>query len=156
MENATQALLIAGGVLLAIMILSIGVIIYISHNETAEAINNRWEIAELNKYNSTFELYIDRTDITAQELVTLANLSKQRNNEIAIYVKTTTGTIRGNNNIVAWDKNKLSDFLNDHILTTQKEPTGAETKQNLFSYKQNSIKYDDKTGKIIEISFNEK
>lgn len=153
MENATQALLIVGGILLAILILSIGVIIYNSHSNTADAITTRWSTVELNKYNSTFQIYEGRTDVTAQEIVSLISLSQQREGAISIFVKTKTGTIIGNNNVTAWDKSKMTQFLSDHIVTTVKNPAGT-TKQNTFSYVTDSIRYDE-DGKICEIAFKE-
>lgn len=153
MENATQALLIVGGILLAILILSIGVIIYNSHSNTADAITTRWSTVELNKYNSTFQIYEGRTDVTAQEIVSLISLSQQREGAISIFVKTKTGTIIGNNNVTAWDKSKMTQFLSDHIVTTVKKPAGT-TKQNTFSYVTDSIRYDE-DGKICEIAFKE-
>ncbi len=162
MENATQALLIVGGILLAILILSIGVIIYNSHSNTADAITTRWSTVELNKYNSTFQIYEGRTDVTAQEIVSLISLSQQREGAISIMiscitllavVKTKTGTIIGNNNVTAWDKSKMTQFLSDHIVTTVKKPAGT-TKQNTFSYVTDSIRYDE-DGKICEIAFKE-
>ena len=153
MENATQALLIAGGVLLAILILSIGVTIYISHSDTAQAITTRWSTVELNKYNSTFQVYEGRTNVVAQEIVSLVSLSQQRDNAIAVFVKTKTGAVTGNNNLTAWDEAKITQFLSDHIVTTVKDASGTR-KQNTFSYVTDSIKYDEE-GKICEIAFKE-
>lgn len=153
MENATQALIIAGGILVAILILSIGVTIYNTHSKTAEAVATRWSTVELNKYNSSFQVYEARTDVTAQDIVSLVSLSQQRNGAIAVKVRTTTGSVKGNNNLTSWNKDKLNQFLSDHILTTVKSGDSTVNK-NTFSYVTDSIKYDAE-GKICEIAFKE-
>lgn len=79
MENASKALLIAGTVLLAIMILSVGIILYNKYSETSEQYEKRLSTVELNKYNSNFEVFRDKTDITAQDIVTLANFVNNNN-----------------------------------------------------------------------------
>jgi len=155
MENATHALLIAGGVLLAILIIAIGMNIFITYSGSAESMSEKWNMAEISSYNSDFISYMDRNDVTAQEIVSLVNLSKQRNSEIAIFVKTTTGTLKGNNNLVEVTNKQLTQFLNDHILTTTRSNPGAGSRKNTFSYVNDSIKYDEKTGKVISISFTE-
>lgn len=155
MENGVQALLIAGGILIVILILSVGLKIYITHSNTAEAVTERWDSVEINKYNSNFIAYEGRKGVTAQEIVTLASLSQQRGGEIAVFVQTKTGTIKGKNNLTEWDSKKLTQFLNDHILTTVGDSTGTSlTNKNTFSYIEDSIKYDD-IGRICEISFTE-
>ncbi len=153
MENATKAIIIAGGILLAILVLSIGVTIFITHSDTADALTTRWSTVELNKYNSSFQVYEARTDVTAQDIVSLVSLSQQRDEAIAVYVRTTTGSVKGNNNLTSWNKNKLNQFLSDHILTTVKSGDSTINK-NTFSYVANSIKYDNE-GKVCEISFKE-
>ena len=155
MENATQALLIAGGILLAMLILSVGMSIFITQDKTADAITTKWDTVELNKYNESFVRYEGRTDITAQDIVSLVNLSKQREGAIVIFVKTKTGKLIGTNNLTPLEKDDLTQFLNDHIVTTIKDPSGVIKKQNTFSFVEDSIKYDEETGKIYQIMFSE-
>lgn len=155
MENATQAILIAGGILLAMLILSVGMSIFITQDKTADAITTKWDTVELNKYNESFVKYEGRTDVTAQDIVSLVNLSKQREGAIIILVETKTGNILGTNNLTVLDKDDLTQFLNDHIVTTIKDPSGATTKKNTFSFVEDSIKYDEETGQIYQIKFKE-
>lgn len=152
MENATQALLIAGGVLLAMVIVSIGVTMFITHDKTAGAITEKWNTVELNKYNSSFTVFEGRSDITSQEIATLVSLAKEREGNIAIYVRTKTGTKIGNNNLTEYDKKQITQFLNEHVLTTSRDSSGNLVQKNNFSYVENSIKYDD-LGRITEIGF---
>ena len=155
MENATQALLMAGGVLIAILIIAIIVSTYVTYNNSAEDISTNFDIAELNKFNSSFVVYEGRTDVTAQEIVTLINLSKQRNSEIKIIVSTKTGTIKKlNKDWTNATTEELNQFLSDHILINSKDNAGVDIYKNTFSYVADSIKRNDK-GKIYEIGFQE-
>ena len=56
MENASKALIIAGAILLAILIISLGIMIY---NQAAGVVNNNsMTEAEVNSFNQKFEQYI--------------------------------------------------------------------------------------------------
>lgn len=77
MENASKALMIAAGVFIAIIILSIGVALYNQFSTHAEGYIQQWDSVELNKFNSNFEIYINRKDVTAQEVVTVYNKIKK-------------------------------------------------------------------------------
>lgn len=153
MENAVQALIMAGVILIGIMILSIGAVIYVTHSDTAEAINAKWNLTEIIQYNSSFLIYEGRTEVTAQDIVSLVSLAQQRQSEIVVFVKTTTGTEKGKNNLTLWDSEKLNQFLSDHIVTTVKDEFGNSKQINTFSYVKHSI--DENTGKIVEIEFQE-
>ena len=155
MENATQALIIAGVILITILILAVIVTIYVTINNSSEEIASNFDITELNKYNNTFIVYPDRTNVTAQEIVTLINLSQQRNYEITIIVTTKTGTIRqANRDWTHATLDEINQFLKDHILTTSTDASGISTYSNTFSYVNDSIKYRE-DGRIYEIRFQE-
>lgn len=88
MENATKALLIAGGVLIAIIIVSIAVYLFFMYSNQAEEYNSTISAVEINKFNSKFYVYVGREDITSQELVSVANLAKEYDYQIKIYLGT--------------------------------------------------------------------
>ena len=103
MENASKALLMAGGVLIAILVLTVFVALKASFDNTAQSYVDRLDLQELQKYNSNFETYEDRQDITAQEIVTLINFAKQKEQGTQIFIGTEEVT---NKNID--DQNELS------------------------------------------------
>jgi len=86
MENASKALLIAGGVLITIIIISLGVALYASFSGQAKQYSQIMDTTEVQKFNSNFDVYIGREDITAQEIVSIVNLAKEYNNSIRIIV----------------------------------------------------------------------
>jgi len=104
MENASKALIMAGGVLIAIMVLTIGVFLVGKLGSTADSYVTTLDATELHKYNSSFEVFIGREDITAQELVTLINLTQQSH-------QTTIVEIDGVNCTIDWyndEKRKIN------------------------------------------------
>lgn len=88
MENSSQALIIAGGILIAIIVLSVGVYLFVNYSKVSENYEKLQEDKEINKFNTNFTKFKDRTDITAQEIVTLknfvANYNKQNEAEVEV------------------------------------------------------------------------
>ncbi len=79
MENASKALLIAGGVLLAMMVITIGVYLAGRLRNTSDTYVTTLDTTEIQKFNSKFIAYEGRTDITAQEIVTvISNVVEER------------------------------------------------------------------------------
>ena len=87
-ENASNALLIAGGVLIAIMIISLGVYIFQTSANFARNYEVEREQIELTSFNSQFEKYA-KEEATFHEIVTVANLAKEINTANGIDMKKT-------------------------------------------------------------------
>ena len=138
MENATKALLIAGGVLIAIIILTIGVTLYSMYSNQSKEYSQIITTTEIQKFNSKFDVYVGRTDITAQEVASVVNLAKEYRDEVQIIIKnksnitvtytTSEDFLKG----IPWEGNQYSQFS----CTTNPE-------------------YDNETGKIKQITFKE-
>lgn len=92
MENASKAFLIAGGVLIAILILSLGVYLFTTYSQLGTTYEGTIQENEIKKFNSNFTKFEGRTDITAQEIITAINFSKEYE---ANYGITTGITISG-------------------------------------------------------------
>lgn len=131
MENASKALMIAAGVFIAVILLSIGVALYNQFNTHAEGYIQQWDSVELNKFNSNFEIYINRKDVTAQEVVTVYNkIKKYEDKGIGITLVVPGGT-------KLETEEDITKFLKDNM-------------QNSFSC--SSITYGS-YGQVSEISF---
>lgn len=150
MENASNALLIAGGVLLAILVLSIGVYLVNNLRVTTDSYVQQLDAIELGKYNSNFEVFIGRHDVTAQEIVTTASISRQKGFGTKVIVMTpdegtkdvTTGT---NEQFQDW----VNGFLSKYILTHKE---GIDDPINQFEYVENPNPYNS-DGRFIVITF---
>ena len=146
MENASKALIMAGAVLIAIMVLTIGVYLVGELGKASDSYVQQLDTVQLQKYNSNFEVFIDRNDITAQEIVTVAGIAKQSEQGTKVYIEGTEVTNKTEEEFKNWQ----NDFLNNNILTQIKDADGNEVTINSFSFLE--TKYDA-TGKVIEIKF---
>lgn len=79
MENASKALILAGGILIGILIISLGVYIINISTSFSEKYDDRIVENEINTHNNKFLIYAK--DITPQEMVSLYNLVKENNNK---------------------------------------------------------------------------
>jgi len=141
MENASKALLIAAGTLIAVLILSLFVYLYIQMNSFSHTYNSRIASQKLHAFNVQFEVYNGRDDLTPQDLVSVANLAKEYN-----------------------DKNNLSNGDNRFIKVTVSingYPVDL-INQNKFEFMQqysndrfkcNRLQYNTETEKVNEIQF---
>ena len=113
MENASKALIMAGAVLIAIMVLTIGVYLVGELGKASDSYVQQLDTVQLQKYNSNFEVFIDRNDITAQEIVTVAGIAKQSEQGTKVYIEGTEVTNKTEEEFKNWQ----NDFLNNNILT---------------------------------------
>lgn len=118
MENATKALLIAAGVLIGVMILSLAVALYSELDAYVESSNERIEFNELNAFNTQFTKYINylgadkQFDLTIQDVVTAANLAYENNVEY-----NATADLKGNPSTfyvaIYLDGQSIEDVIHD-------------------------------------------
>lgn len=101
MENATKALLIAGGLLLAILILSLLILLFsnISSNQLAQ--EKRLEAEQLQEFNQQWEAY-NKKALFGSDIITVVNKANDKNNESNVTVKINCGGNSEFNN-TTWD-----------------------------------------------------
>lgn len=79
MENASKALIMAAGVLIGILILSLAVFLFTDFGAKSKGIYTQIEQTQLTQYNAQYTIYSGRNDVTIYEIVSLANLAKENN-----------------------------------------------------------------------------
>ena len=79
MENASKALIMAAGILIGVLVLSLGVYLFTSFGNSAAQIQKENEINALNKFNSQFTVYQGRKDLTIYDILTVANYASENN-----------------------------------------------------------------------------
>ena len=79
MESSSKALLIAGGILITVLILSLFVYLYITMHNFSNQYNSNIDSQKLQAFNVQFEVYNGREDLTAQDIVTIAGLAREYN-----------------------------------------------------------------------------
>ena len=137
MENATKALLIAAGVMIAVMILSL---LLIGYNQISDYYNKQHESTEvdqLTKFNSKFENY-HRNKIRGSDMISLMNRVIDYNTNESYQAGTNyerigvTIDLKSNSviNQFKYDKNDASDatILNNTIINSSYEITNKSGK----------------------------
>ena len=84
MENATKALLLAAGVLITIIVITLGVTLYSTFSNQTRGYSQVISNNQVQKFNSRFIVFLEREDITALEVVTAINLGKEYNVNILL------------------------------------------------------------------------
>ena len=79
MENASKALLMAAGVLIGIMVLSLAVYLFVTFGSTSAQMHQQKEQDQLNQFNSQFTSYEGKEDLTIYDVITVANLATENN-----------------------------------------------------------------------------
>ncbi len=131
MENATKALLIAGGVLIAILIITVMVMLFNSTGNVSRTYNDRIETEEITKFNTNFTKYLGQK-ITMHDVVTIYNF--------AINNKT-----RKVDCPVEYNATNIQNDLSNITVVNGKRM------QNAYEI---NISYDEDTGYVSQISFN--
>lgn len=81
MENASKALLIAGGVLLSILIISLGVYLFANFGGVTAQIGQNVDESQVNQFNSQFTTNVGKDNVTIYDIVSMANLATQNNKQ---------------------------------------------------------------------------
>lgn len=104
MENASKALLIAGGVLIAILIVSVLVVTLNIVNSNQRTREKALATEQLAEFNQKYEAY-NKKALRGTDIITLKNMAKSEGN--AVTVKVTNGTEEID---VSIEKNKIAIF----------------------------------------------
>ena len=126
MENASNALLISGGILIAMLIIATGVIIFSNYGEIGQTYDQTLKATEIQKFNTNFLKFEGKTDISIQEIVTLANFAKQYKEQTGTDIKV---IIQGEGNLV--EKTNITELIIDY--SNKEFKCGKITDQNYFT-----------------------
>ena len=72
MENASKALIMAAGVLIGVLILSLAAFLFLDFGATSESVYSQMENQQLTQYNAQYTVYSGRKDITIYEIISIA------------------------------------------------------------------------------------
>lgn len=157
MENASKALIMAGTILISIMVISLGVYIINMFGEYAAGQEQERANQQIAEFNAQFLKYEGRKDITAQDIVTVANLAKSNNDfyefettanadESTLYVEV---NVVGNNNLEKLDRKE--NFLETEENVVVKNAAGKIEK--IKYYTCNSVEISNITKRVYRINF---
>jgi len=138
MENAVKALLMAAGVLIGVMTITIGVSLYSSLGGYVESIQEDIASNEIRKFNEQYTKYID-AELTIHDIVTAANTARENNLNGGYYV-----TIKlGNKNLENIISSESTEILENGLGIQYKCTSG-------------DVKFNEETGRVCEVKFSKK
>ncbi len=120
MENASKALLIAGGMLLLILVLSFATLLFRRMGSQTSEFYKDMSDTEIYEFNQQFFNY-ERNDLKIQDVISVINLAKDANDRERVPVTIEVnylGSVLDLNNVDT--KRMLSDSINDDIKTRYK------------------------------------
>ena len=135
MENASKALIMAAGVLIGIMILSLAVYLFATFGATSAEMHGQIEQDRINQFNAQFTSYEGKQDITIYDIITVVNLAKDNNESYSLTTSTDSNYyITVNATVQSGTKNNL-------------ETKGTDELQDLIKAEtQNLVEYTDEDG----------
>lgn len=163
MENATKALIIAAGVLIGIMILSLGVYLYYALGGYMTSTQEQLEANAKNKFNTQFLKYINVSggdidhELTIQDVITAANLANQNNTQHGLTVADAGEnsyyvTVNANLNGLGMKRNLENENAAD-MLADAVNHAGTSGSNYTYECRSEDIVFSNVTGRVIEITF---
>lgn len=159
MENASNALLMAAGILISVMLISLGTYLFATFGNYSKNINDNLSQTQIDEFNAQFTKYETDSEgsnlCTAHDIVTVINLAKDSNNKyeeyqngrISNYNSNSNAyiyvTVQSNNNII---ETSTTEALNDFI------QSNIDAGGNLTKYRC-SVQISNVTGLVKSITF---
>ena len=171
MENASKALMISAGVLVGILILSLGVSLYYSLGTYINANQERMNANELSQFNTQFIKYInyqeqtgpiDRDkiefELTIHDVVTAANLAYENNRQYNLTSNTevydeTTLYVTVNAEITKEDGSSQYRQNLEKTINTESAEILKNNLDEKYICSINDIYYSSVTGRVCSITF---
>ena len=121
MENATKALLIAAGVMIGMMILSLGVYLYTNLSSYTEEVKEQMEINSNNKFNTQFLKYVNATKCSASEpnKINISGTYYKTEFELTLQDVITAANLAYENNKSHDLEKSVTDYANENSLNSE-------------------------------------
>ena len=123
MENASNALIMAAGVLIGLMILSLAVYLFVTFGSTSAQMHNQKEQDQLNQFNSQFTSYEEKEDLTIYDVVSVANAATENNEYYDFDTDTNIPTSDNVNKNYIWVQVKEGSHLKANSYAKEKAKT---------------------------------
>ncbi len=121
MENASKALLMAAGVLIGLMIISLAVLLFASFGGTSSQIHDNVEENQISQFNSQFTSYEGKENVTIYDVITMANLATENNKYYEFPRRSTIATGEDRYITILLNGTAIEYGLNDQSTNIEKE-----------------------------------
>ncbi len=166
MENAAKALIMAAGVLIGVIIITIAVYLFTNLGNTSSEIYSDVEQKKIDKFNNQFLKYDGLTNCTAHDIVSIANLARNNNDYYELGEGNTNNyyvRVQVINYLYQNDNTRTENFekLGDNYYTNFIEENSAikinETSKNeewkIKYFECVNVEISDTTGRVYNIIF---
>lgn len=150
MENAAQALIIAGGVLIGVILLSIAAYLGLTMSEYAANTQAQINRNETNQFNQKFIEYEGLKNLSIQDVVTVKNLALEENEQYFGYNPETDRASSENDYI---DVKISSGVLDTFILTKENEELLTKEDYATYKYECIDVELHPVSGRVNIITF---
>lgn len=137
MENASKALIIAGGVLIAVMVATLFVYLFTIYGSYAENMYDRINQRQITEANNEYTKYEGASDNTIYDVVTVANKARDHNTSLELisgdrgYIR--VGISGENSNIQDLNNEDINKLLQKYADETRFNCNVQETTDGLIS-----------------------
>ena len=143
MEDASKALLMAAGVLIGILILSLGVYLFTTFAAYSKITADEYDFQRVQQFNNQFLKYEDKTSNTIYDVVSIINSAKENNiQDNGIYIKVSFN----NKEYEKKSQEDLEELIKASIITN-------ETNLQKYTVK---CEFSDNTGYINKVIITKK
>lgn len=136
MENAAKALLIAAGVLLGILLLSLMVTLFASSSSLSRSYDEAKQAEAIQQFNSNFTKYLGK-DLTRHEVETIINYARS------------IGINEENNKLIKVDVDGIRDIVDKYEYSED----GTDNKVTKYRL---SVEFNESTGYINKVIISKK
>lgn len=153
MENASKALLMAAGILIAIILISLLVAMYKGVSLFQRQQVSQEDVARIEEFNSFYTKYSGRY-VYGTEVITVINQTVNNNYEVNVEVNINSYSYSDSRttNLIKTENLKIIDDSNQEIDLNNLNSSNLRNR----AFQCTKITYDTKTGKVNYIKFEEK
>lgn len=149
MENASKALLIAGGILIAILVISLFAILFNNLRDYENSQEDARNQEQVVRYNNPYTAY-DRDGITLNEIKSLYNMIESNNKKAE---NGDTNYYKIKSNIKALCNKPDADDEKIDITIVNFTTVEERLKNNKYSFKCEKIEFNNEGGRISSMKF---
>ena len=81
MENASKALLMAAGILIGILVLSLGIYMFVYFSGETKRVYNQVQADQINQFNSEYSSLEGKSDVTIYDVISIARRAREFNKQ---------------------------------------------------------------------------
>ena len=166
MENASRALLIAAGMIIGVLIITVAITLFSIFGNTSKEMANKLEESKIIEFNNNFyKYYGEGITITVHDIITITNFARKNNKEMGLEDITSYSNsseyiqidVKNDKNLETNFEKKTEDYYKTFIKNNlfKKDNLGNET-ESIKYYKCTNIITNANTGKVIYIRVEEK